>query len=248
MLLFFIYKQLNPTLINPKYGIGVERKVPFGQKRVLMSNPDSIANNYWLFELTNHNREVIDGKKKGASLFAFIAPRELCAEEIERLQEFEKNDPEFVKGVKEGWSILFISNQEYVIIPPSFGLTSTGNNTPLFSMLSVSSIIFSSSTTLKGWFGYSSISEISSSRISPAMFWAILFFLQYLICLNRSAKTVTDFALWFCVLFVLGTPYAKGSHQTIGCEPIPLEFHHCRVLRQLRRDVSLYLNVSSPYP
>ena len=109
--------QLNPTLINPKYGIGVENKGGFGQKRVLMSNPDSIANNYWLFELTNYNRNDIDGKKKGASLFAFIAPRELCAEEIERLQEFEKNDPEFVKGVKEGWSILFISNQEYVIMP-----------------------------------------------------------------------------------------------------------------------------------
>jgi len=109
--------KLNPTLINPKYGIGVEKKDCFGQKRVLISNPDSIENNYWLFELTNHNRDVVDGKKKGASLFAFIAPRELSAEETERLKEFEQNDPEFVKGVKEGWSILFISNQEYVIMP-----------------------------------------------------------------------------------------------------------------------------------
>ena len=109
--------QLNPTLINPKYGIGVEKKDRFGQKRVLISNPDSIENNYWLFELTNYNRDVVDGKKKGASLFAFIAPRELSAAETERLKEFEQNDPEFVKGVKEGWSILFISNQEYVIMP-----------------------------------------------------------------------------------------------------------------------------------
>jgi len=109
--------QLNPTLINPKYGIGTEKKDRFGQKRVLISNPDSIENNYWLFELTNHNRDVVDGKKKGASLFAFIAPRELSAAETERLKEFEQNDPEFVKGVKEGWSILFISNQEYVIMP-----------------------------------------------------------------------------------------------------------------------------------
>lgn len=109
--------QLNPTLINPKYGIGVEKNNHFGKKRVLMSNPDSIENNYWLFELTNYNRDVVDGKKKGASLFVFIAPRELSAEETERLKEFELNDPEFVKGVKEGWSILFISNQEYVIMP-----------------------------------------------------------------------------------------------------------------------------------
>lgn len=47
----------------------------------------------------------------------FIAPRELSAEENEKLKEFEQNDPEFVKGVKEGWSILFISNLEYVIMP-----------------------------------------------------------------------------------------------------------------------------------
>ena len=109
--------QLNPTLINPKYGIGAEKKGWFGKKRVLISNPDSIENNYWLFELTNRNRDEADGKKKGASLFAFIAPRELSAEETERLKDFEQNDPEFVRGVMEGWSILFISNQEYVIIP-----------------------------------------------------------------------------------------------------------------------------------
>lgn len=109
--------RLNPTLINPDYGIGVDRGSPFRRRRVLISNPDSIERNYWLFELTNYNRDVVDGKQKGASLFAFIAPRELSAEEIERLKEFEQNDPEYVKGVKEGWSILFISNQEYVIMP-----------------------------------------------------------------------------------------------------------------------------------
>ena len=109
--------QLNPTLINPKYGIGVKNNDLFRKKRVVLSNPDSIQNNYWLFELTNNSRDIIEDKKRGASLFVFIAPRELSAEETERLKEFEQNDPEFVKGVKEGWSILFISNKEYVIMP-----------------------------------------------------------------------------------------------------------------------------------
>ena len=109
--------QLNPTLINPKYGIGVKNNDLFRKKRVVLSNPDSIQNNYWLFELTNYSRDIIEDKKRGASLFVFIAPRELSAEETERLKEFEQNDPEFVKGVKEGWSILFISNKEYVIMP-----------------------------------------------------------------------------------------------------------------------------------
>ena len=30
-----------------------------------MSNPDSIQNNYWLFELTNYNRDIVEDKKKG---------------------------------------------------------------------------------------------------------------------------------------------------------------------------------------
>ena len=50
-------------------------------------------------------------------MFAFIAPRELSEEEAKKLAEFEQNEPDFVKGVKEGWSILFISNEEYVIMP-----------------------------------------------------------------------------------------------------------------------------------
>lgn len=108
--------RLNPTLINPKYGIGLEKKDHFREKRILLSNPGSIENNFWLFELTNHNRDTFNNKK-GASLFAFIAPRELSAEETEKLKEFEQNEPDFVKGVKEGWSILFISNEEYVIMP-----------------------------------------------------------------------------------------------------------------------------------
>lgn len=109
--------RLNPTLINPKYGIGTEKRIHFRQKRVLMSNPDSIENNYWLLELTNHNQDTIDGKKKGASLFAFIAPRELSAGETEKLKEIEQTDPDFAKGVREGWSILFISSGEYIILP-----------------------------------------------------------------------------------------------------------------------------------
>ncbi len=108
--------QLNPTLINPKYGIGLKQKTPFKTKDALLSNPDSIANNFWLFELTNHGRDVYE-KKEGASLFAFIAPRELSEKETEMLKVFEQNDPDYVKGVKEGWSILFFSSGEYVMLP-----------------------------------------------------------------------------------------------------------------------------------
>lgn len=108
--------RLNPTLINPNYGIGVEHKGNFKKRDCLLSNPDSIAKNFWLFELTNHKRDTFE-QNKGASLFVFIAPRELTDAETLRLKELELIDPNFAKGVKEGWSILFLSNEEYVIEP-----------------------------------------------------------------------------------------------------------------------------------
>lgn len=108
--------RLNPTLINPAYGIGLDHKDPFKKGACLLSNPDSIAKNFWLFELTNHKIDTFE-QNKGASLFAFIAPRDLTDEETLRLKELELSDPNFAKGVKEGWSILFLSNEEYVIEP-----------------------------------------------------------------------------------------------------------------------------------
>ena len=108
--------RLNSTLINPDYGIGVEHKTHFKEKTFLLSNPDSIAHNFWLFELTNYKKDTF-ALKKGASLFAYIAPRELTYEENLRLKDFEQTNPKYVKGVKEGWSILFFSNGEYVIEP-----------------------------------------------------------------------------------------------------------------------------------
>lgn len=105
--------QLNPTLINPSYGIGLEKNTFFNEKKPQLSNPDSIARDFWLFELTNHTFDT----NNVASLFAFIAPRELSLEESIQLKEYESSQPEFVKGVKEGWSILFLSNKEYIIEP-----------------------------------------------------------------------------------------------------------------------------------
>ena len=107
---------LNSTLINPTYGIGLEHKSYLKKRTCLLNNPDSIAKNYWLFELTNHKKDTFE-YNKGAGLFAFIAPRDLTAEEALRLKELEVSDSNFAKGVKEGWSILFLSNEEYVIEP-----------------------------------------------------------------------------------------------------------------------------------
>ncbi|WP_295801401.1 ATP-binding protein [Mucilaginibacter sp.] len=49
-------------------------------------------------------------KKNGVSpeyiLFVFVAPRILTEAEIKELAKYEEKDPQYVKGVKEGWSLL----------------------------------------------------------------------------------------------------------------------------------------------
>ncbi len=75
-----------------------------------------IQNNYWLFEL-NNNGDLVRNQKKDFVLLAYIAPRPLNDEEEIRLIDFHYNDEVYVKGVKEGWSILFIGHaSKYVIM------------------------------------------------------------------------------------------------------------------------------------
>ena len=57
--------------------------------------------------MTNHG-ELTREKKISYALYAYIGPRKLNEMEQERLDELAESDPEYVQGVKEGWSILFL--------------------------------------------------------------------------------------------------------------------------------------------
>lgn len=109
--------QLDPALINPKFGISTKSLDRYRGKKCYVGECEHIQNKYWLFELNNHG-ELVKNQKKDFVLFAFIAPRKLNDEEEIRLLDFKDNDEVYIKGVREGWSILFLGNEEkYFILP-----------------------------------------------------------------------------------------------------------------------------------
>ena len=109
--------RLNPTLINPKYGIGCRDNSSFYKDNINIDNPDKIANGFWLFELSNHG-ETERKEKKSPTLFVYIAPRKLSDSEESFLKEYEEKDKTYVEGVRNGWSIYFLgAMQKYIIVP-----------------------------------------------------------------------------------------------------------------------------------
>lgn len=52
------------------------------------------------------------------ALYVYIASRDLDETDQRKLEEYKEKDPDYVRGVKEGWSILFLGEcQKYVICP-----------------------------------------------------------------------------------------------------------------------------------
>ena len=106
---------LDPVMIHPFYGISSKENGFFREKECYVGEFDNIEKHYWLFELTDRG-EITKERNVEPVLFAYIAPRQLNLKEQKRLAEFEETDPKYVKGVKEGWSILFFGAiQKYVI-------------------------------------------------------------------------------------------------------------------------------------
>ena len=107
----------NPTLINPKYGIGYRDNSSFNKDNINIGNPDKIAKGFWLFELSNHG-ESEHKEKKSPTLFVYIAPRKLSDLEESLLKDYEQKDNIFAEGVRNGWSIYFLgAMQKYIIVP-----------------------------------------------------------------------------------------------------------------------------------
>ncbi len=80
---------------------------------------ENIQRNFWLYELSDFGK-LTKEEKISPALFAFIAPRKLNKQEEIRLAEMEteKENAQYVKGVREGWSILFLGAIEKYVIEP----------------------------------------------------------------------------------------------------------------------------------
>lgn len=108
---------LDPVLIHPVYGVGSSNRHGIMEKKGRVGEFGGLRQNFWLYEMTDFGRETRE-KKISYALYAYIAPRELSEMDQEMLAEYEESDPDYVRGVKEGWSILFLGAcQKYVISP-----------------------------------------------------------------------------------------------------------------------------------
>ena len=108
---------LDPVLIHPVYGVGSSKRHGIMEKKGRVGEFGGLRQNFWLYEMTDFGRETRE-KKISYALYAYIAPRELSEMDQEMLAEYEESDPDYVRGVKEGWSIIFLGAcQKYVISP-----------------------------------------------------------------------------------------------------------------------------------
>jgi molecular chaperone HtpG len=106
------FKQ-DPALINEKLGLFTSRSF-FNEKIMSIYNFQQKVHNFGLSEI--NTRTNIWKEKKVNVLFVFINARELTSEELSVLKEYETSDPTYVKGVKEGWSLLFTGKNEMSLI------------------------------------------------------------------------------------------------------------------------------------
>lgn len=74
----------------------------FGRRKKTVYNFEKKRGNFGLYEINSRF-----GCKEKNVLFVFINPRDLTPEEETEFAQYQVKDTNYVKGVKEGWSILF---------------------------------------------------------------------------------------------------------------------------------------------
>lgn len=108
---------LDPVLINPKFGISTIRSDPWNHKKNLVGQcGKEIQNDFSMFEF-NNNKEFFD-EKKDYFVYSYISPRDLNDKEKITLEDYKEKDSVYYNGVLEGWSILFLGKTSKYIIAP----------------------------------------------------------------------------------------------------------------------------------
>jgi len=110
------FKQ-NPLLINENIGIFCVKNHFTKQKTNSVYNFERRRAPFHLHEINQF--EDMSKNKKHKVLFVFIAQRKLTIDEEKELNNLKDKDINYVKGVREGWSLLFTGMKEHnVIIKP----------------------------------------------------------------------------------------------------------------------------------
>lgn len=108
---------LDPVLIHPVYGIDTRKIREYEEEESYVGKFYNEKKQFELYEMTGYGKLTAE-KNISYALYAYIAPRVLNETDEARLKEYNESDPDYVRGVKEGWSILFLGAcQKYVICP-----------------------------------------------------------------------------------------------------------------------------------
>lgn len=107
----------SPLLINEKLGLYIQEKDSFGKRKNEIYSFDKKRSSISLFEL--NERYFGNKKKEKYVLMVYISAKELDVEQKKELEKYKNSDSNYVKGVKEGWSLLVTSmEKENIIIKP----------------------------------------------------------------------------------------------------------------------------------
>lgn len=107
----------SPLLINEEIGLYMEERGSFNKKKNNIYNFENKRSNIGLFEL-NERYSFLKNKEKYV-LMVYISPKDLNKDENIELEKYVIKDPSYVKGIREGWSLLVTSmDKENIIIYP----------------------------------------------------------------------------------------------------------------------------------
>lgn len=102
-----------PCFVHPSLGIYHDDSSsrPSKTETCKIGRFEKASNEHWLFEINDWT----EGEAVRNVLFVFVSPRPLTDEEELRLKDYESREPDYIKGVRGGWSLLFLGRKH---MPP----------------------------------------------------------------------------------------------------------------------------------
>jgi len=109
--------ELDPVLIHQRLGVYEAKHRSFGEQKPssFVYRFEEARNNFWFLELDSESN-VPRAQRSHYLVTAFISPRRLNEIERAELERYRVEDPEYVRGVENGWSILFTGERDLNVL------------------------------------------------------------------------------------------------------------------------------------
>lgn len=110
---FSAVSKLDPLLISQRLGIYENKSQSFGEAKPISNvyRFEEAKNNFWMHDI-GWEWEKPAQERMHYLVTAYIAPRVLTAQEVIDLARYKSEDPDYVKGVEKGWSVLFLGQKD----------------------------------------------------------------------------------------------------------------------------------------